>query len=103
MGCAIPGRAPVINREVDAGDLRDAHGARLPMRRVVGLGPVVAVADVVQGHFVALNAGPRFLGHIRLPIALLCGLDGQPPHEHAGEEHGEAAIGWCFHLDHSTS
>src|SRR5437762_8895914 len=27
-----PGRAPVIDREVDAGDLRDVHGARLPVR-----------------------------------------------------------------------
>ena len=90
-GMRDPGRAPVIDGEVDAGDLRNAHGARLPMRRVVGFGPVVAVADVVQGHFIALDVGPRFLGHICLPIAILCGLDGQPPHEHAGEEHGEAA------------
>src|SRR5437764_13822215 len=30
-----PGRAPVIDREIDAGDLRDAHSARLPMGGVV--------------------------------------------------------------------
>src|SRR5205823_3066690 len=35
-----PGRAPVIDREVDASDLRDAHSACLPTRGVVGLGPV---------------------------------------------------------------
>src|SRR5205823_97010 len=31
-GMRDPGRTPVIDREVDAGDLRDAHSARLPMR-----------------------------------------------------------------------
>src|SRR6266705_2195159 len=56
-----PGRAPVIDREINAGDLRDAHGVRLPMRGVVSLGPVVAVAYVVQHYFVALNVSPRFL------------------------------------------
>src|SRR5438552_16349125 len=34
-GMRDPGRAPVIDREVDAGNLRDAHGARRPIRRVV--------------------------------------------------------------------
>src|SRR2546430_7247076 len=52
-GMRDPGRAPVIDREIDAGDLRDAHGARLPMRAIVGLGPVVAVAYVVERQFVA--------------------------------------------------
>src|SRR5438046_9217542 len=35
-----PGRAPVIDREVDAGDLRDVKGARRPLRGVGGRGPV---------------------------------------------------------------
>src|SRR6266849_8606528 len=47
-GMRDPGRAPVIDREVDARDLRDAHGARLPTRGVVGVVPIVAVAYVVQ-------------------------------------------------------
>ena len=72
-GMRDPGRAPVIDREVDAGDLRDAHGARFPMRGVVSLGPVVAVADVVEGDFVALNLRPRFLSHVGLPVASLLG------------------------------
>src|SRR5438067_12345893 len=42
-----PRRTPVIDREVDAGNLRDTHGARFPSRCVVGLGPVVAVAYIV--------------------------------------------------------
>src|SRR4029077_14852254 len=54
-GMRDPGRAPVIDREVDAGDLRDADRARLPMRRVVGVGSIVAVAYVVECYFVALN------------------------------------------------
>src|SRR6266702_8197214 len=78
-GMRDPGRAPVINCEVDAGDLRDAHSARLPMRGVVGLGAIVAVAYVVQRYFVALNVGPRFLGHVRLPVAIVGRRKCQPP------------------------
>src|SRR5206468_10903976 len=70
-GMRDPGRAPVIDREVDAGDLGDAHAARLPMRGVVGRGSVTAVAHGVQRYFVALNVGPRFLGHVRLPVAIV--------------------------------
>src|SRR5437016_12457883 len=85
-GMCNPGRAPVFDREVDAGDLRDAHGARLPMRGIVGLGPVVAVAYVVQRYFVALNVGPRFLGHVRLPVAIVGRRKRQPPREIARQE-----------------
>src|SRR5260370_4891536 len=90
-GMRDPGRAPVIDREVNAGDLRNAHGARLPSRGVVGLGPVVAVADVVQGYFVALNVSPRFLGHVRLPVAIVGRRKRQPPDKHAGTKHDEDA------------
>src|SRR5437667_3606668 len=90
-GMRDPRRAPVVDREVDAGDLRDAHGARLPMRGVVGLGPVVAVAYVVQRYFVALNVGPRFLGHVRLPVTIVGRRKRQPPHEHATEKKSDAA------------
>src|SRR5438067_10532939 len=90
-GMRDPGRAPVIDREIDAGDLRDAHGARLPTRGVVGLGPVVAVADVVQRYFVALNVGPRFLGHIRLPVAVVGRRKRQPPDEHAAKKKRNSA------------
>src|SRR5437588_932735 len=31
-GMSDPGRAPVIDRQVDASDLRESHGARFPMR-----------------------------------------------------------------------
>src|SRR5438093_5352487 len=77
-GMRDPGRTPVIDREVNPSDLGDAHGARLPMRGVVGLGPVVAVAYVVQRYFVAVNVGPRFLGHVRLPVAIVGRRQRQP-------------------------
>src|SRR5437763_6651951 len=81
-----PWRTPVIDGEIDTSDLRETHGARLPMRGVVGLGPVVAVADVVQRYFVALNVGPRFLGHVRLPVAIVGRRKRQPPDEHAAKK-----------------
>src|SRR5712691_10604217 len=92
-GMRDPGRAPVIDREVDAGDLRDAHGTRLPMRGIVGLGPVVAVTYVVQHYFVALNVGPRFLGHVRLPVAIVGRRKRQPPYEDDTEKKSNGA---CF-------
>src|SRR5207253_645067 len=90
-GMRDPGRAPVIDREVDTRDLRETHGARLPMRGVVGLGPVVAVAYVVQRYFVPLNVGPRFLGHVRLPVAIVGRKKRQPPYEHAGKKKSNGA------------
>src|SRR5438046_4538697 len=61
------------------------------MRGVVGLGPVVTIAYVVQRYFVALNVGPRFLGHVWLPVAIVGRRKRQPPDEHSGKEHGEDA------------
>src|SRR5437870_1882327 len=90
-GMRDPGRAPVIDREVDAGDLRDAHGARLPMRGVVGLGSVVAVAYIVQRYFVALNVGPCFVGDVRLPVAIVGRRKRQPPHEHTTKKKSNGA------------
>src|SRR5439155_9688984 len=85
-GMGDPGRAPVIDREVDAGDLRDAHGARLPMRRVLGLGPVIAVAYIVEGYFIALNVRARLLSHVRLPVAIVGRRKRHPPCKHATEK-----------------
>src|SRR6266481_9836473 len=90
-GMRDPGRAPVVDREVDAGDLRDAHSARLPVRSVVSLGPVVAVAYVVQRYFVSLNVGPRFLGHVQLPVAIIGRRKRQPPDEHATKKKSNGA------------
>src|SRR5436305_6856193 len=82
-----PGRAPVIDGEVDTSDLRDAYGAHLPMRCVVGLGAVVTVAHVTKRYFVAVNVSPCFLGYVWLPVAVIGRREHQPPHEHAGKKH----------------
>src|SRR5437899_3301012 len=86
-GMRDPWRAPVIDGEVDASDLRESHGVRFPMRGVVGIGPVVAVAHVMQRHFVALNVRPGLLGHVWLPVAIVGWRKRQPPDQHAGKEH----------------
>src|SRR4030095_8040385 len=86
-----PRRAPVIDCEVDADDLRHAHGARFPTRGIVSLRPVVTVTYVVQGDFVALNLGPRFLSYVRLPVAIVGRRKRQPPDKHAAKEHNEDA------------
>src|SRR4030095_7518675 len=85
-GMRDPRRTPVVDGNVDARDLRNAHGARLPMRSVVGLGPVVTVAYVVQRYFVALNVGPRFLSYVRLPVAIIGWRKRQPPCKHNTEK-----------------
>src|SRR6266550_2932275 len=90
-GMRDPGRAPVIDRKINAGDLRDPHGTRLPTRCIVGLGPVVAVAYVVQRYFVALNVCPRFLGHVRLPVAIVGRRKRQPPCKHATKKKSNCA------------
>src|SRR4029077_1207865 len=90
-GMRDPWRAPVIDGEVDASDLRKSHGAHLPMRGIVSIGPVVAVSYVMQRHFVALHVGPGFLGYVWLPVAIVGRRKRQPPDEHSGKEHAEDA------------
>ena len=90
-GMRDPGRAPVIDGEIDAGDLREMHGARLPVRRVIGLGPVVAVADVVQCDFVSVDFRPRKVRDIGLPVGLVGRRKAEPPNKHAGKEHDKDA------------
>ena len=62
--------------------MRNARGTRLPPRGVIGLGAVVAVADVVQRDLVPVNLRPRELGHVGLPVAVVARLDREPPREH---------------------
>ena len=81
-GMRDPRRAPVVDGKVNAGDMRNARGTRLPARRVIRLGAVVAVADVVQRNLIAVNLCPRELGHIGLPVAVVARLDREPPREH---------------------
>src|SRR5438552_438994 len=46
-GMRNPWRTPVIDGEIDAGDLREPYGTRFPVRRVISVGAIIAVADVV--------------------------------------------------------
>src|SRR5437762_3030311 len=57
-GMRNPWRTPVIDGEIDTSDLRETHGARVPVRRVVGRGAIVAVAHIVEGEFIAVDVRP---------------------------------------------
>src|SRR5437016_6327742 len=85
-GMRDPRRTPVVDGEVDTGDLREPHGARLPMRGVVGRGTIVAVAHVMKSELVAVNVRPRQLRHIGLPIAIVARFECKPPAKHAGKK-----------------
>src|SRR6266496_4152605 len=85
-----PWRPPVIDCEIDTSDLRETHGARVPVRRVVGRGAIVAVANIVKREFVAVDVRPCQLRHIGLPVAIIAGFECKPPDEDKaeGEEDG---------------
>ena len=55
------------------------------MRRIVCLGAVLAIADVVQSYCVLIDVGPCKLGHIRLPVCRVSWLQGEPPRKHERE------------------
>src|SRR5207247_6217304 len=42
-GMRNPWRTPVIDGQIDTSDLREQHGARLTVRRVLGVGSILAV------------------------------------------------------------
>src|SRR5436189_101331 len=54
-GMRNPWRTPVIYGQIDVGHLRDPHGARFPVRRVISVGAIIAVADVVKSEFVTVD------------------------------------------------
>ena len=70
-GMRNPWRTPVIDGQIDAGYLREPHGARFPVRRVIGVGAIIAVADVVKSEFVTVDVRPRQLRHVGLPVAIV--------------------------------
>jgi hypothetical protein len=51
------GRSPVDEEEIQGAELREVQRAILEAHGVVGLGPVLGVADVVHDHAVALDVG----------------------------------------------
>ena len=68
-----------------------AKGVGLPIRGVVGLGPVVAGTEAVECDFITLNVGPCLAGHVRLPIGIVSRRKGQPPTEDTGQKKEEEA------------
>ncbi len=57
----------------------------------VGLGAVVAVADVVNGDLVPVDVRVSQHRHVRLPVAVIRGLEREPPREHEREAAGGQA------------
>src|SRR5437868_11057648 len=102
-GMRDPGRTPVIDREVDAGDLRDMRSARLPMRGVVALCSVFAVADVVKCYFVALDLRPRELRDVELPIGFVARLEAKPPGKNRAEQNCEKRQLSCKRADQAKN
>src|SRR5262249_4122690 len=74
-------RAPVIDREIQAGDARKSYGSRFPARRVVGFGPIIAIANIVEDYFVAVDLRPPCFSNVRLPGAIVPRLQRKPPPE----------------------
>jgi len=66
------GRAhPVDGDEIDPVEAAQVERAIVVRGREVGLRPVVEVADVVQGHEIAVEGGIGQDGHLRLPVAVV--------------------------------
>ena len=66
------GRAnPVDGDQIDPVEAPQIECAIVVRRREVGLRPVVEVADVVDGHEIAVDGGVRKDGHLRLPVAVV--------------------------------
>src|SRR5882724_10019376 len=85
-GVRNPRRSPVIDCQVDAGDLREPHSARLPVRSVICVGAIIAIANIMKSKFIAVDVRPCQLRHIRLPIAVIARLECEPPAKHATEK-----------------
>jgi len=82
------GYAPVRQEKVGGLDLRKIDATIAPAIRVVGFGTIVAVAQIVNGDPISVHFSPGGSIAVGLPIALVRGLQGEPPCEHttkAGE------------------
>src|SRR5712692_10549177 len=75
-GMCDPGRAPVGDKNIHAPYLRKVKRSSLPMRGVFAFGAVVAVADVVNGHVIAVYFRPGGLRYVGLPGPVIRGLQG---------------------------
>src|SRR5271170_1240600 len=57
-GMRNPWRAPIRERDVDAPQLREVEDPRFPVAMVVELSFVIAVAQIVYGHTIAIDLSP---------------------------------------------
>src|SRR3954471_8208780 len=80
-----PRRAPVGDRVIDAGELRQMVSARFPLRRVIGLRPVIKIAQIMQGDFIAVNVRQGAARYIGLPRLISSWLEGEPPSQDSGK------------------
>ena len=89
-GVRDPGRAPVIEEEVEAAEIVEIDLLSLPLAGVVELSAIVAIAKIVNGNDVAVDFGPCGSRDIRLPVRVIGGLQRQPP-QHYDQRAGYAA------------
>ena len=61
-------RSPVDEEEIQGAELREVQRAILEAHGVVGLGPVLGVADVVHEHAIAVDVGKGQRRHVGLPV-----------------------------------
>ena len=74
-------RSPVDEEEIQGAEPREVQRAILEVHGVVGLGPILDVADVVHDHAIAVDVGKGQRRHVGLPVALVGRRDGQPRRE----------------------
>ena len=87
--CAIPGAPQYDMKRSTPESLREIEGAGLPVLREVGLAPVVEIAEVLDGHSVAVEVDVRRARDVGLPVAVVPRLHAAPPEREHGEEHDE--------------
>ena len=79
----------------------DVHRLQLPQveglvvigRAEVGFAPIVEIADVVDGDLITRDRGVGQHRHLRLPVAIVAGLDARPQHQNCRAEQGVRADG----------
>src|SRR5262245_11425812 len=72
-------RSPEGDEQIQADDLAQIVAARLPMLGEFVIAAVFEIADVMNRDGVADKVGPRKLGNVRLPRAVVSRRQRQPP------------------------
>jgi hypothetical protein len=73
--------------EIERDQVRQQHVALLVTNREVIPGAVLKVADAGQVHVIALDRGARHDGDFRSPVAIVRGMDGDPPSHDSEKQH----------------